>query len=219
MMHRTFVLGVALVAATATAIAGGSWSDKLDYRYSNTTSLKVTDPDGFKVTVVMPDGNEKADTVPALFQLPDQDAYVKVTLTSPDGAQWSKKIEIRSKQQAQLALAFKADAAKPDGGTKARRYTGKILNQGNGCGQTYNNSIKAEFLRASDGQAEKEIKIDVNTYVNVELPGGKYDVRVFVWSGSVWDHVLTSSVDVAKDAWAAGFGCKRGSKKPTLLAQ
>ena len=81
------LLSIALLMVAATlAFAGGNWSDKLNYRYSSATSLKVTDPEGFKVAVVMPDGNEKTGTVPELFTLPDQDAYVKVTVTAPDGA-------------------------------------------------------------------------------------------------------------------------------------
>jgi hypothetical protein len=210
------MIGLALVAATATAIAGGSWSDKLNYRYSNGTSLKVTEPDGFKVTVTMPDGSDKTDTVPALFPMADQDAYVKVTLASPDGAQWSKKIEIRAKQQAELALAFKADTAQPAGRPAGRTFTGKVFNLGGGCGKAYKATIKLELLRSADGAVAQTLQIDHNTHQNIQLAGGKYDVRVFMWSGSVWDHVLTGSADVAKDGWQVGFGCKPGTSKPTV---
>ena len=215
-MQRTWMaVVVASVALATSAYAGGSWSDKTDYRRSNGTSLKVTDPDGFKVTVAMPDGNDKADTVPAIFALPDQDTYVKVTVFAPDGTQWSKKIEIRANQQASVAVTFKADAAQP-ARTGARRFTGKLYNLASGCGRNYKRQIKMEVLRSGDGTVEQTQQLDDNTHINVELSGGKYDVRVFAWTGSQWDHVLTGTANVTKDGWQIGFGCKRGTKTPTV---
>jgi hypothetical protein len=216
MMLRRLSLGLVVVGVlAAVAVAGGTWSDKINYRYSNGTSLKVTDPEGFKVTVTTADG-DKTDTVPALFALPDQDSYVKVTLVAPDGTQWTKKVEVRAKQQAELAVQFKADAAKPEAPAGNRSFVGKFLNESGGCGKSWAKQIKADFI-AGDGATAKSQTIDPHTYVNMELASGKYDVRVFVKNGDVWDYVLTAPAQIAKDGWNLGFGCPKGTRTPSLV--
>lgn len=215
MMMRTLSLGLLIVAAIAsTAVAGGSWADRTNYRYSNGTSLKVTDPEGFKVVVSLPDG-DKADTVPAMFALPDQDTYVKVTLTAPDGTSWSKKIEVRAKQQAELSVQFKPDAAAQPA-AKGRSYVGKFLNEAGGCGHNWKRQIQAQFI-LGDGTVAKTQVIDPHTYVNLELAAGKYDVRIKIQNGDVWDFVLTGTANIDKDGWNLGFGCQ--ANKPVLVAQ
>src|SRR5688572_5745756 len=98
--HRIGLLALLFVLAVGgAAIADASWSDKVNFRRTDRTSLKIVEPEGFKVTVTLPDGKEKAGTVPDLFPLPDQDAFVTVTITPTDGSKpWSKKIEVRSRQ-------------------------------------------------------------------------------------------------------------------------
>ncbi len=201
MMMRSLLI----VAAFAfTAVAGGSWADKTNYRYTNGTSLKVTDPEGFKVTVTTPDG-DKADTVPAMFALPDQDAYVMVTLTAPDGTQWKKKIEVRAKHQAELSVQFKPDAAQP--AAAVHSYVGRFLNEAGGCGSKWRRQIRVDFINA-DGSKTKQQLIDNHRTVDLEIPGGKYDVRVYIENNGAYEFVLSQPQQISKDNWNMGFGCQ-----------
>lgn len=210
--------GVVLVAVAGVAIAGGAWSDKVAYRYSaGGTSLKVVEPDGFKVTVSTPEG-DKTGTVPELFQLPDQDAYVKVTLTSPDGTSWNKKVEIRAKQQAELAVTYRADSPKAEPAKTARTYIGRFKNLGKGCSKAFDKTIKAEFLHPGDGAVAATVQVDSLKLLEVQVPAGRYDIRVFAWNGADWSFVVTAAQDVpAKDGWLLGFGCKTGTSTPTVI--
>jgi len=213
-------MGVVLVIATV-AWAGGTFTDRpVTYRFSQGgTSLKVLEPDGFKIAVTMADGSVKNGTVPELFQLPEQDAFLKVTLTAPDGTTWSKKIEVRAKQQAELAVAFKADEPKPqDKPASVRSFVGKVENAGHTCGQPYAKSLKVDFLRSTDHSSALTKEIEPNTYINVELPSGRYNVRMFVKTNDVWDFVTSAPADVTKDGWKYAFGCTKRSK-PSLVAQ
>ncbi len=215
---RTGLVGIATLACViGTAFAGGSWNDKVSFRYANATSLKVTEPEGFKVSILLPDG-EKTGTIPELFSLPDQDAFVKVTLTSPQGDAWSKKVEIRSKQQTELAVQFKADAPAAEPKKAGRTYVGKFLNQIGGCGRSYHaTQVKIDFLRNSSGEIVKHQLIDAGKTADVEIEGGKYDVRVYLGVDGDWKYVHTSTWDIGKDGWLLGFGCPPGSKQPTIV--
>jgi hypothetical protein len=210
MMLRLSLIIVA--ALSSVAVAGGTWADKIEYRHSTGTSLKVTDPEGFKITVSLP-GGDKTDTVPAMFALPDQDSYVKVSVVAPDGTTWSKKVEVRSKQQAELSLQFKTDAGNT--ATPGRSTVGKFLNEGGSCGSTWARSIKADFV-AADGTTALSKQIDPHTYTNLDLASGKYDVRVFVKTNDVWDYLLTTKQELTKDGWELAFGCTRHSTKPAV---
>ncbi|HEU0031855.1 MAG TPA: hypothetical protein VFQ53_14575 [Kofleriaceae bacterium] len=208
-----------LVLISGSAFAG-TWSDKINYRYSNQTSLKVTEPDGFKVIVTLGDGGEKVGTVPELFTLPDQDAFVKVTIVPSDGsAPWSKKIEVRARQQAELSVTFKADPApKAEPAKKAARtYVGRFANKAGGCGRAWSRTIRVEFLISDDGSVVKQAQIDSSQNSDLELPGGKYDVRVYIWNDREWKFVLTSNHDIGKDGWTLGFGCPVGKSTPAIV--
>jgi hypothetical protein len=207
-----------LVCLAGTAIAGGTWNDTVNFRQAKATSLKVTEPEGFKVTVTTADG-DKVSTVPDVFALPDQDAFVKVTLTSPQGESWSKKIEVRAKQQTELAVAFKADATAPAQPAKSRTFVGKFLNGAPGCGKSYNAGIRLDFLRSSDGQSVKQQLIDPGKTVDIEVPGGQYDVRVYIAQGQDYKYIHTSQWEFSKDGWVLGFGCVKGSKTPAIVAE
>jgi hypothetical protein len=213
------VLVFVVVAAAGTAIAG-TWSDKVNYRFSQQTSIKIIEPEGFKVTVTLADGSVKVGTVPELFTLPDADAFVKVTITPTDGsAPWSKKVEVRAKQQTELAVAFKPDApkgepAKPSG----RGFFGRMINQGGGCGRGWNQSIKVEFLRKPDRIEQAGVQIAPSKNVDVELPGASYTVVVQLWNGKEWKFVTSSDHELTKDGWRLAFGCQKGSTTPVVLA-
>jgi len=207
-----------MVCVIGTAFAGGSWNDNVTFRYANATSLKITDPEGFKVSITTADG-EKAGTIPEVFALPDQDTFVKVTLTSPAGDAWSKKIEVRAKQQTSLAVQYKADAAVPAADAKkVRTYVGTFLNQVGGCDRTLKTTqARVDFLRNSSGEVVKQQLIDAGKTAQIEIEGGKYDVRVFLAVGGEWKHMHTSTWEIGKDGWRLGYGCPPGSKQPTIV--
>jgi hypothetical protein len=213
-MKLLIVLGV--VAVVGVASADGKWADQISYRHSEGgTSLKVTQPDGFKVVVTTPEG-DKSGTVPELFQLADHDAYVKVTLTAPDGTSWSKKVEVRAKQQAELSVSF-TGAGKAEPATHARTYIGKFKNLGKGCSKAYDRTVKAEFLQG-DGTVAATVQVDSTKQAELQVAAGRYDVRIFAWDGANWTFVVTAPQDVpAKDGWLAGFGCKPGTSTPTVV--
>lgn len=217
MTHRIGVLAFVFVAVVATNSLAGSWSDRVSYKYNNLTSLKIVEPDGFKVVVAMPDGSEKVGTIPEVFNLPDQDAFVKVTIVPTDGsASWSKKIEVKNKQQAELVVTFKADGPKGEPAKAGRSYVGRFANQVGGCGKGFARTIKVDFLNA-DGVVTKNAQIDSSKNVDVEVPGGQYDLRVYIWNDTEWKFVITSSHQIAKDGWHLTFGCERGSTKAVII--
>ncbi|MEO8701770.1 MAG: hypothetical protein ABI867_17115 [Kofleriaceae bacterium] len=220
MIHRTGVFVVATLVVSGLAVAGGTWSDKTSYRRTNGTSLKVTEPDGFKVTVTMPDGVDKTGTIPDLFALPDADAYVKVAISPPDGsAPWSKKIEVRSGQQAELVVTFKGDSPKGEPAKTGRNYVGRMANKAGGCGTAWKRQIKVEFLANPAGTVVKSVEIPHMKNVDVEVPGGNYDVRVYVWNDKEYKFVLTSTNEVKKDGWNLGFGCPVGKSTPAVIVE
>lgn len=209
-------LTVMLCLASGSAMAGGTWHDKVNYRYSSSTSLKITDPDGFKATVVTAD-ESKSGTVPELFGLPDRDAFVTVTITAPDGTQWTKKVEVRAKQQTELSITFVPDAPAKDAEPKRQRtYFGKLLNQAATCKRGWG-TIKADFIDA-DGNIARSAQIDVTKVADIELAAGTFDVRIWVWVDNAWSRALTSTGhQITKDGWAFGFGCRKGSKSADLI--
>jgi hypothetical protein len=216
---RIGLLALMLVLLMGGVAMAGTWSEKVNFRPSNKTSLKITEPEGFKVTAKLADGEEKVGTVPELFALPDGDAFVTVTITPTDGsAPWTKKIEVRSRQQTELTVSFKGDAPKAEPAkAPGRSFVGRMLNQAGGCGKAWDRSIKVDFLRGADGANAKTVQIDSKKNVDIEVGAGKYDVRVFIWNGTEWKFVLTSNHEITKDGWTLGFGCLRGKNTPTVI--
>ena len=218
MTTRSLVVIVGLAVA-GSALAGGSWNETVNFRRANGTSIKITEPEGFKVTVALADG-DKASTIPDVFNLPDQDAFVKVTLTSPQGEQWSKKIEVRANNQTELAVKFKADAAQPAAdGKVVRSFVGKFLNATPGCGKNQSAQIRLDFLRSADGQSVKQQLIDPGKTVDIEVPTGQYDVRVYIAQGQDYKYIHTSQWEFSKDGWVLGYGCLKGSKTAAIVAE
>ena len=215
------VVLVATTGALRAAWAGGSFNDKpVTYRHSSSTSLKVTEPENFKVTVTMADGSEKADTVPALFALPDADVFLKVTVTAPDGTAWSKKVEIRSKQQAELGLTFKEEAKTQEKPANVRSFVGQVEHAGHTCSAEWGaKSLKLDFLKGGASTVVSSTQIEPKTHVNIELPQGHYDVRMYVKTNDVWDFVATTPADAQKDGWKYSWGCTKRMTKPSLVAQ
>jgi hypothetical protein len=215
-MLRPLVLAL-VVGLSGAAIADGSWSEKVNYRRSDQTSIKITEPEGFKIAVVLADGTERTGTVPELFNLADQDAFVHVTLMPTDGsAPWKKRVEVRARQQTELAVTFKPDA-KGEPAKRGAKYVGRMANHSGGCAKAWDRTIRVEFLQGADRAVVKQVQIDASKNVDVELPGGATDVRVYIWNDKEWKFVVTSGHEIAKDGWSLGFGCPKGTKTPAVV--
>ena len=209
---RALVVAV-IVLGTGLAHANGQWTERVDFRRSEQTSLKVVEPEGFKVTVTT-DAGDKSGTAPEVFALANADAFVKVTITATDGASWTKKIEVRAGQQTQLAVAYTADTPKAD--KAGRTFVGSFAHLGGGCGSKWASTIKVELLRHADGAAAGTFQLAHKQVQQVQVGEGSYDVRVYKQSGADWSWVVTGALDVKKDGWEAGFGCKKGSSTPVI---
>jgi hypothetical protein len=213
MKLRISIVVLIITILSSVAAAGGTWSEKISYSTATSTSLKVLEPDGFKVTV-----GDKAATVPEIFQLANADAYVQVTIQAPDGTKWSKKVEVRAKHMAQVVVTFTpAKEPKAAAHRAARNHIGRFVNGGKGCGKTWDRAIKAEFRRPDGDAVKATVELAPGEYKDVEVPAGGYEVRVSFKDGAAWKFALTGKHDIGKDGWALGFGCKPGAKTPVLV--
>lgn len=209
---------LAVLFVASNAFAAGSFSEpRISFRYANATTLKITEPEGFRVTIAAVDG-EKSGTIPEVFSLADKDDFVKVTITAPDGTAWTKKVEIQVKKQTELAVSFKPDVAKAEP-SAARSYLGQLTNRTDGCGHRYAGEIRADFLAASDGSKAKTVAVAAGRNANVEVPSGSYDVRIFQAVRGEWQFVLSGRQELSKDGWRLTFGCSDRKGAATLLAQ
>ncbi len=199
-------LGLFLFCASAPADAG--FQHNVAHKYvSGKTSLKITGADGLKASVTV-DGSAKEDTIPAVFSLPDHDAFIPVVITAADGKTFNQKIEVKAHQQTELTIKYEADG-KPAAAPAGRKYLGHAVSFMSRCKQS--RDLKMEFLRSSDGQSQASLILKpegASSEQNVEIPAGQYDVRVFTKSGSsdfaFWK---TEKLDVNADQWVFAIGC------------
>jgi hypothetical protein len=222
MMLRLLSLGVVMATVTTAWADGGIYTERgTTYRYSQGgTSLKVTEPEGHKVSITLADGSVKTDTVPTLFALPDADAFYKVTLVAPDGTTFAKKVEIRAKQQAEFGAAYKAPAAATEAKpAQTVNFVGKLENAGNTCSKAWAIPVKLDLMRTAGGTVVASKEIEPNTYQNVELASGHWEARMYVKTNDVWDFVATAPLEIGKDGWKYSFGCTRRMTKPSLVSQ
>lgn len=219
---KVIAAALVLVAALSNpALAGGTWSEKISYRATAATSIKVVEPEGFKVTVATAEG-DKRGTVPEVFQLPATDAFVLVTIEARDGSKWSKKVEVRTKQQTEIVVGF-TPATEPvkasEPAKAARKHIGRFVNRGGGCGKAWERAIKAEFRRADGDDVKATVELAPGEYKDVEIAAGGYEVRIAAKDGAAWKFILTQTADIKQDGWALGFGCKPNSQQPVLVGK
>jgi len=85
--------------------AASSWDYGVESRQAPRTALKVSGAKDFKITVTMPAG-ELAGTIPQRFELADRDGDARVTVTAPDGTIWTRKIQVKAKQETEVSVDF-----------------------------------------------------------------------------------------------------------------
>jgi hypothetical protein len=205
---RSLFILFALAVLTFAGVALADWSYTTSFKHAAKTTLKVVEPDGFKVKVTI-GSDVKEDTIPAVFQLPDGDAFVPVTVVAKDGSTWSQKIEVKDKQQTELKVQSPA-GAKPAPGPAgpSRKFIGSASNTTNRCTNPNDRGdLRYDFLL--DGTKVREVEVAVNRRIpNIEIAQGSYSVRVFKKRGSDYIFVTTSQLDVTKDGWEYSYGCK-----------
>ncbi|HTM22302.1 MAG TPA: hypothetical protein VL172_17400 [Kofleriaceae bacterium] len=202
-MNRSIALSCWFLLLGARAASAG-WTHEVSFSRSEATSIKVVEPDGFKVSIVI-GGEVKSDSVPAVFTLPDQDGYYEVAVTAPDGATWSRKIEVRVRQQTSLAVRYVADAATP-APPAGHNYIGRLRNTTHRCQAPV--EVRWDFLL--DGKPVVSRVVPPGKQANnVEVVAGSYDVRVFGRGAAdqPFKYLQTDRVEVKADGWQVEFGC------------
>jgi len=189
---------VGLVAVSSVAYAD-DWTFTQDFSYAKTASIKVTEPEGYKVTI-----GDKTDTAPAVFNFDNNDAFQLVHITAPDGKSWEKKIEVRAGHQTTLRVKYAPAAAATPAGD-ARKHIGTVKNETNTCAKKTNQRF--DFML--DGKLVRSFELRGGQYTpNVELPDGTYQVRLFSVVSGQWVFQASSDFAVTKDGWVYTYGCK-----------
>ena len=175
----------------------------------------MVEPADFRVTITTADGDRTA-TVPDVFTLPNQDAYVKVTVTAADGSTWSRKVEVKARHQTEIVLGFVPEQKKP---TKPRFYIGTFANVSQGCGESKQSTIRAELID-EDGVVAKLDSLAPRYEIDYKLTAGKYEMRTYVLRGSTWQFQATNNqVIPQKDGWKLAWGCVNRGDTPALHRQ
>jgi len=193
---------VGSVVAISLEARADEWTHSQDFKYSQTASIRVVEPEGFKVVV-----NGKSDVVPAVFNLDNADAYYVVKMTSPEGKVWEKKIEVRANNQTVLRVKFTpADKAAPAAASDKRSHIGSVKNTTHTCDKRANHKFDFRL----DGKDVKSFELQPGKYTpNVELVDGNYEVRIFAVKSGQWVFQETANFTVDKDGWVFFFGCSQ----------
>lgn len=205
-----------LLALTTAGIADAGWQPATSHKHvSGKTSLKVSEPKGFKVKVVV-EGAAKEDSVPAIFALPDVDAFVSVTLTAPDGHAWTDKVEIKAHQQTDLTMKYEAApaaAAAPSG----RTFLGHVENASGRCAAGEDRlDLKADIITPATGAVAGSFTVTPNKEAEAHVESGVYEVRFFTRpAGSTSSYIFksTQKINIAQDGWLFSWGCRTTSKR------
>ena len=181
--------------------AHAEWQKTESYEYSAKTSLRIVDPAHAKVFVTL--GNEtKEESLPAIFNLPDHDAYVPVKIVSADGETWTGKVEVKAHKQTVVHFAHKAAAKAPEApAAPAHKLIGRLENATNTCRVA---DRVDKYVIMKDGKVVLETALEPNrAQHNVELEAGTYTVRIF----RAGIFVKSLELAVQKDGWVFRYGC------------
>ena len=85
--------------------AASSWEFDSVTHESASAALKVNGAKGFKVALTTPAG-ELIGAIPQRFELPDRNGDVRVTVTAPDGTQWTRQLHVKAKEETELSVDF-----------------------------------------------------------------------------------------------------------------
>src|SRR4051812_40455284 len=104
-MHFRHTLFIAILFLTALLApsARAEWTKTESFEASAKTSLKITEPAEARAYVTI-GGETKEEALPAVFSLPDADAYITVKIVSADGDSWTGKVEVKAHRQTVVRL-------------------------------------------------------------------------------------------------------------------
>jgi hypothetical protein len=189
------LFGALVLSVAATAPADFTKHEALEFS-SGKASIKVLEPKGAKVTV----GTE-TDTVPHIFSLPDQDAFVPVRVVAADGETWNGKVEVKAHKQTTISLSQVAKPGAPAATAAAKQsFIGHVINLTQTC--TREGRVD-RFAIVRNGAEVKNFSLPLRHETSVELEAGDYSVRTFTGSHFVKAHKLT----VSSDNWRFEVGC------------
>jgi hypothetical protein len=190
------------VLSLLTLVSGAAFAEishSESFEPSKKTSLKIAEPPDAHVFVTV--GAEvKEDTTPAIFALPNADAYVLVKLVTHDGESWSSKVEIKAGHQTVLHLTQtkKAAAAAP---AATPRFTGRLTNTSDKCDWPEN----VKFVVTRDGaQVVASQMVFPGKDFPVVLEKGHYAVQILDTSNSP---LAGKQFDVGTEGWTFVTGC------------
>jgi len=191
-----------LAAVTTFALpAAAEWTKTESHELSARTSLKMVGPADGKVTVTI--GSEtKEESLPAIFNLPDHDAYIPVKIVAADGETWSGKVEVKAHRQTVVHFNHTAKPAAAAAAAPAHKLLGRVENATNLCRAPGDRVDK--FVVMKDGKVALDLALAPNRVMNnQELEPGTYTVRLFRAG------VFLKSVElvVSKDGWVFRYGC------------
>ena len=183
--------------------AEAKWSHTTTFRYSRATSIRVVEPQGFSVQV-----HQRRDSIPAVFNLPDANDYVWVTITATDGKAWRSKVEVRSRNETVLTVRYTVEAKAAPARGPARRYIGSVANSSHRCKRSDRAPYRFDFML--DGRKAYSTALNANKLLsNVELSEGTYEVRIFKYRRGRYFYKTTVRKRVARDGWLVSYGCGR----------
>jgi hypothetical protein len=185
-----------------TAVAhADEWSNTQEFTNAQSASIKVVEPEGYTVTI-----NGRTDTAPAVFSVDNANNYLAMTVKSPDGATWTKKIEVKEYKQSVVRIKHVKAAAPAPGDNKAKpmSYVGTVSNTTNNCA-TGRAAIKLEFIAGAE--VAKSAVLESGARSNLELNVGAYRIRLYTSNGQAWEFKQTIDYNVDKDGWVYDWGC------------
>ncbi|APR81645.1 Hypothetical protein A7982_06994 [Minicystis rosea] len=170
------------------------------FETSAKTSLKIPEPQGAHVFVTI--GKEvKDDATPAIFALPDADAYVNVKIVMSDGETWTGKVEIKAKHQTVLRFTQTKKGAAAPSATPAARSTGSLVNTTDKCDWPEN----IKFVINRDGnKVFTSGMVFPGKEISIPLENGNYFIQMLDTSSTP---LGSRTLTVSRDGWKFTSGC------------
>jgi hypothetical protein len=118
-----FALVVTAVVVASPAEAQDSWTETVSFTRSEASGIKVSEPDGYAVSI-KGEGVAQKDNVPTVLRVPNTEAFYVLTFTAPNGATWSTKVETKRSHITELRVKHTTAAASSP--AASRKFYGKF---------------------------------------------------------------------------------------------